>query len=292
MIKKGIILAGGLGTRLSPLTKAVNKQLLPVYDKPLIFYPLSILMLAKIRNILIIVNKGQLEEFKKLIPNGKNLGIKINYIEQEKPIGLPDAFVLGKKFIGNDKVAMILGDNFFYGQSLSEKLKNWANLKKGAKIILHQVSKPQLFGVAKLDKNNKILKIVEKPKKNISDFAITGLYFFDNKVINYSNKLKPSLRGELEIIDLLKKYLNKKDLKVDFIGRGGAWLDTGSVENFYKTSAFVQTIENRQGLKIACLEEIAYTNNWINKKNILKQIKFYGKCEYSSYLKKIINFKK
>ncbi len=292
MIKKGIILAGGLGTRLSPLTKAVNKQLLPIYDKPLIFYPLSILMLAKIKNILIIVNKGQLEQYKKLIPNGENLGIKITYIEQEKPVGLPDAFILGNKFIGKDKVAMILGDNFFYGQSLSKKLKNWVNLKRGAKVILHKVSQPQLFGVAKLDKNKNILKIIEKPKKNISDFAITGLYFFDNKVIDYSKKLKPSLRGELEITDLLQKYLNKKELKADLIGRGGAWLDTGSVEDFYKTSAFVQAIENRQGLKIACIEEIAYLNNWIDKKKIRNQIKFYGKCEYTSYLKKIINFKK
>ena len=292
MIKKGIILAGGYGTRLSPLTKAVNKQLLPIYDKPLIFYPLSILMLAKIKNILIIVNKGQLELYKKIIPNGKNLGIKISFIEQVKPVGLPDAFILGKKFIGKDSVAMILGDNFFYGQSLSDKLKKWSSLKRGAKIILHKVSQPQLFGVAKLDKNNKILKIIEKPKKNISDFAITGLYFFDNKVIDYTKKLKPSLRGELEITDLLTKYLKKKNLKVDLIGRGGAWLDTGSVEDFYKTSAFVQTIENRQGLKIACIEEIAYSNRWINKKNILSQIKFYGKCEYSTYLKKLINFKK
>ena len=292
MIKKGIILAGGLGTRLSPLTKAVNKQLLPIYDKPLIFYPLSILMLAKIKNILIIVNKGQLEQYQKLIPNGENLGIKITYIEQEKPVGLPDAFILGKKFIGKDKVAMILGDNFFYGQSLSKKLKNWVNLKRGAKVILHKVSQPQLFGVAKLNKNKNIIKIIEKPKKNISDFAITGLYFFDNKVIDYSKKLKPSLRGELEITDLLQKYLNKKELKADLIGRGGAWLDTGSVEDFYKTSAFVQAIENRQGLKIACIEEIAYLNNWIDKKKIKNQIKFYGKCEYTSYLKKIINFKK
>ena len=292
MIKKGIILAGGLGTRLSPLTKAVNKQLLPIYDKPLIFYPLSILMLAKIKNILIIVNKGQLEQYKKLIPNGENLGIKITYIEQEKPVGLPDAFILGNKFIGKDNVAMILGDNFFYGQNLSKKLKNWVNLKRGAKVILHKVSQPQLFGVAKLDKNKNILKIIEKPKKNISDFAITGLYFFDNKVIDYSKKLKPSLRGELEITDLLQKYLNKKELKADLIGRGGAWLDTGSVEDFYKTSAFVQAIENRQGLKIACIEEIAYLNNWIDKKKIRNQIKFYGKCEYTSYLKKIINFKK
>ena len=289
MIKKGIILAGGKGTRMSPLTKAVNKQLLPIYDKPLIFYPLSILMLAKIKDILIIVNKGQLHQYKKLIPNGKNLGMKINFIEQNKPVGLPDAFILGEKFIGKNNVAMILGDNFFYGQNLSEKLYRCTNLKKGAKIILHKVTKPELFGVAKTKvNNNKILKIVEKPKKFVSDNAITGLYFFDNKVIKFSKELKPSKRGELEITELLKKYQKINQLTSEFIGRGGAWLDTGSIEDYYKTSAFVQAVENRQGLKIACLEEISLLNKWINKKNILKQIKFYGNCEYSDYLKKII----
>ena len=289
MIKKGIILAGGKGTRMSPLTKAVNKQLLPIYDKPLIFYPLSILMLAKIKDILIIVNKGQLHQYKKLIPDGKNLGMKINFIEQKKPVGLPDAFILGEKFIGKNNVAMILGDNFFYGQNLSEKLYRCTNLKKGAKIILHKVNKPELFGVAKTKvNNNKILKIVEKPKKFVSDNAITGLYFFDNKVIKFSKELKPSKRGELEITELLKKYQKINQLTSEFIGRGGAWLDTGSIEDYYKTSAFVQAIENRQGLKIACLEEISLLNKWINKKNILKQIKFYGNCEYSDYLRKII----
>ena len=289
MIKKGIILAGGKGTRMSPLTKAVNKQLLPIYDKPLIFYPLSILMLAKIKDILIIVNKGQLHQYKKLIPNGKNLGMKINFIEQKKPVGLPDAFILGEKFIGKNNVAMILGDNFFYGQNLSEKLYRCTNLKKGAKIILHKVNKPELFGVAKTKvNNNKILKIVEKPKKFVSDNAITGLYFFDNKVIKFSKELKPSKRGELEITELLKKYQKINQLTSEFIGRGGAWLDTGSIEDYYKTSAFVQAIENRQGLKIACLEEISLLNKWINKKKIIKQIKFYGNCEYSNYLKKII----
>jgi glucose-1-phosphate thymidylyltransferase len=289
MIKKGIILAGGKGTRMSPLTKAVNKQLLPIYDKPLIFYPLSILMLAKIKDILIIVNKGQLHQYKKLIPDGKNLGMKINFIEQKKPVGLPDAFILGEKFIGKNNVAMILGDNFFYGQNLSEKLYRCTNLKKGAKIILHKVTKPELFGVAKTKvNNNKILKIVEKPKKFVSDNAITGLYFFDNKVIKFSKELKPSKRGELEITELLKKYQKINQLTSEFIGRGGAWLDTGSIEDYYKTSAFVQAVENRQGLKIACLEEISLLNKWINKKNILKQIKFYGNCEYSDYLKKII----
>ena len=211
------------------------------------------------------------------------------FIEQKKPVGLPDAFILGEKFIGKNNVAMILGDNFFYGQNLSEKLYRCTNLKKGAKIILHKVTKPELFGVAKTRvNNNKILKIVEKPKKFVSDNAITGLYFFDNKVIKFSKELKPSKRGELEITELLKKYQKINQLTSEFIGRGGAWLDTGSIEDYYKTSAFVQAVENRQGLKIACLEEISLLNKWINKKNILKQIKFYGNCEYSDYLRKII----
>jgi glucose-1-phosphate thymidylyltransferase len=289
MIKKGIILAGGKGTRMSPLTKAVNKQLLPIYDKPLIFYPLSILMLSKIKDILIIVNKGQLNQYKKLLPNGENLGIKITYIEQDKPRVLPDAFLLGEKFIGSDNVSLILGDNFFYGQSLSDTLKRCTNLKSGAKVLLYKVNNPELFGVAKIDKKNQKIKILkEKPKKFISDQAVTGLYFFDNNVVRYAKSLKPSKRKELEIIDLLNKYKIKKKLSAEFLGRGGAWLDTGSIEDYYKTSAFVQAIENRQGLKIACLEEIALLNKWITKSQVMKQVKFYGNCEYSNYLKKII----
>ena len=288
MIKKGIILAGGMGTRMSPLTKAVNKQLLPIYDKPLIFYPLSILMLAKIKDILIIVNKGQLNQYKKLIPNGSNLGIKITYIEQDKPRGLPDAFVLGEKFIGKDNVAMILGDNFFYGQNLTKKLLDCAKIKDGAKVLLHTVQTPELFGVAKVDKNNQIMQLKEKPKKFISNHAITGLYFFDNKVVQYSKKLKPSKRGEVEIIDLLLKYKKINKLSADFIGRGGAWLDTGSIDDYYKTIAFVQAIENRQGFKIACIEEIALTNKWVGKKEIMQSIKFYGNCKYSNYLQNLI----
>ena len=289
MIKKGIILAGGKGTRMSPLTKAVNKQLLPIYDKPLIFYPLSILMLANIKDILIIVNKGQLHQYKKIIPDGKNLGIKISYLEQDKPRGLPDAFVIGEKFIGKENVAMILGDNFFYGQNLTSKLIKNTRLKKGAKVVLHKVTKPDLFGVAKINKNNKIISIKEKPKKFLSDLAITGLYFFDNNVIKFAKKLKPSKRDEVEIVDLLNIYRLKKQLSADLIGRGGAWLDTGSIEDFYKTSAFVSAIENRQGFKIACLEEVSLNKKWISKKEIRKSIKFYGNCEYSSYLRKLIN---
>ena len=288
MIKKGIILAGGKGTRMSPLTKAVNKQLLPIYDKPLIFYPLSILMLSKIKDILIIVNKGQLNQYKKILPDGNNLGVKITYLEQSKPRGLPDAFVIGEKFIGKENVAMILGDNFFYGQNLTSKLLDNTKLKKGARVVLHKVSKPELFGIAKVNKNNRIISIKEKPKKYLSDLAITGLYFFDNNVVKFAKKLKPSKRGEVEIVDLLKIYKSKKQLSADLIGRGGAWLDTGSIEDFYKTSSFVSAIENRQGFKIACLEEISLNKKWINKREISNSIKFYGNCDYSKYLKNLI----
>ena len=287
MINKGIILAGGQGTRMSPLTKAVNKQLLPIYDKPLIFYPLSILMLANIKDILIIVNKGQLDQYKKILPDGKNLGIKITYAEQDKPRGLPEAFLIGEKFINNKNVALILGDNFFYGQNLTKTLINSSKLKKGAKILLYKVLKPELFGVARINNKKKIVSIKEKPKKFISDLAITGLYFFDNKVINFAKKLKPSARGELEITDLLNFYRKQNTLTADIIGRGGAWLDTGSMEDYYKTISFVSAVENRQGLKIACLEEIAFNKRWIKITNIKNAIKFYGNCEYSKYLKKI-----
>ena len=288
MIRKGIILAGGIGTRMSPLTKAVNKQLLPIYDKPLIFYPLSILMLAGIRDILIIVNKGQLAQFKKILPESKNLGIKINYAEQKYPRGLPEAFIIGEKFIGKNNVALILGDNFFYSQSLTEKLIDCTKLQSGAKVFLHSVSNPSQYGVVKINKKNKVLKIVEKPKKHLSDLAITGLYFFDNKVIEYSKSLKPSKRNEIEIVDLLKKYNKKNKLNIEFIGRGGAWHDAGSIKDLYDASAFVSALQNRQGLKIACLEEIALSNGWINKKQIILAIKFYGKCDYSNYLWKLI----
>jgi glucose-1-phosphate thymidylyltransferase len=288
VIKKGIILAGGMGTRMSPLTKAVNKQLLPIYDKPLIFYPLSILMLANIRDILIIVNKGQLDQYKKILPDGENLGIKISYKEQDKPRGLPDAFIIGEKFIKNNNVALILGDNFFYGQNLTKNLINNSKLENGARVLLHKVLNPELFGVAKLNNQKKIIYIKEKPKKFVSNYAITGLYFFDKNVVKYSKKLKPSKRGELEITDLLNMYRKKKKLSADLIGRGGAWLDTGTMDDYYKTISFVSAIENRQGLKIACLEEISLNKKWIKKNNIIKAIKFYGNCDYSKYLLKLI----
>ena len=288
MIKKGIILAGGHGTRMSPLTKAVNKQLLPIYDKPLIYYPLSVLMLSGIRDILIIVNKGQLSQFKRILPNGNNLGIKITYAEQKYPRGLPEAFTIGEKFIGRNNVALILGDNFFYGQNLTEKLKRCVKFNKGATVILHPVSNPSSYGVASVNKKNKITRIIEKPKKFFSNLAVTGLYFFDNSVVNYTKDLKPSKRKEIEIIDLLNKYKKKSKLSAEFLGRGGAWLNSGSINNYYDASAFVSALENRQGLKIACLEEIAYTNHWIKNKQIKSAIKFYGKSDYSNYLKKLI----
>jgi glucose-1-phosphate thymidylyltransferase len=287
MIKKGIILAGGKGTRLSPLTKVINKQLLPLYDKPLIFYPLSILMLAGIKDILIITNTGEDASFKKILGNGSNFGIKIQYLEQKKPNGLPEAFIIGEKFINNEDIALILGDNFFYGQGFTKRLKEKTRKNSGATIFTYQVNNPQDYGIVTVT-NNKIINIKEKPKKSKSRLAVTGLYFFDNNVVHFSKKLRPSKRGELEIVDLLKKYLQKKKLKADFMGRGSAWLDTGNIETLFETSQFISSIEKRQGLKIACLEEIALNNKWISKSIVQKQIIFYGNCNYSDYLKKLI----
>jgi glucose-1-phosphate thymidylyltransferase len=286
MITKGIILAGGHGTRLSPLTKVINKQLLPLYDKPIIFYPLSVLMLAGIKDILIITNPYEYKNFKRILGNGSNFGIKIQYIEQKKPNGLPEAFIIGEEFIKNKSVALILGDNFFYGQDFTKNFSKSLELKEGSTIFTYPVSNPQDYGVVEFE-NEKIKNIKEKPKKTNSNLAITGLYLFDKNVINFSKQLKPSKRKELEIVDLVKKYLKRKKLKVEFIGRGNAWLDTGSIDSLYKASQFVASIESRQGLKIACLEEIALNNKWISKSTIQKQIKFYGKCNYSEYLKKI-----
>ena len=288
MIKKGIILAGGKGTRLSPLTKIINKQLLPLYDKPLIFYPLSVLMLAGIKDVLIITNSGQKKLIQMILGNGSALGIKISYKEQKKPNGLPEAFIIGEKFINNDDVALILGDNFFYGQGFTNRIKDCINNNDGATIFTYIVNNPSDYGIAELNKNSEIIKISEKPKKSNSKFAITGLYLFDNQVVSLSKKLKPSKRNELEIVDLIKKYLKQKKLKAEFIGRGSAWLDTGTIENLNETSQFIASIEKRQGLKIGCIEEIAYNNKWIEKKKILKAIKFYGNCSYSDYLKKLL----
>ena len=288
MIKKGIILAGGHGTRLGSLTKAVNKQLLPLYDKPLIYYPLSVLMLAGIKDILIITNKGEKSNFIKLLGDGSQIGIKITYSEQDKPRGLPDAFIIGKNFIGKDNVVLILGDNFFYGQGFTSRLKNALKKNIGATIFTYTVNSPSDYGILEMDKKNKIKKIVEKPAKPKSNLAITGIYFFNQRVVNYAKSLKPSKRNELEIVDLLKIYLKKKSLRSVFMGRGSAWLDTGNATNLFNASQYIAAIEERQGLKIACIEEISYQNKWITKKQVLKRISFYGKCDYSVYLKKII----
>ena len=287
MIKKGIILAGGTGSRLNPLTKVVNKQLLPLYDKPLIFYPLSVLMLAGIKNILIIVNQNQKSGFQKVLGDGSELGIKIIYEEQKKPRGLPDAFIIGENFIKNDNIVLILGDNFFYGQGFTKRLSQIIKKNVGATIFAYYVKNPEKYGIVKF-KNNKVLNIEEKPIKPKTNFAITGLYFFDRKVVEISKNIKPSDRGELEIVDILKKYLKINKLKLEFIGRGGAWLDTGNPRDLIDASQFVANIEERQGLKIACLEEIAFNKGWINKKMLKARIKFYGKCSYSDYLKNIL----
>ena len=286
MIKKGIILAGGTGSRLSPLTKAVNKQLLPIHDKPMIFYPLSVLMLANIRNILMIVNPDQIDNFKNLLGDGSKFGIKLNYVTQDKPRGLPDAFNIGEKFIEKDNVALILGDNFFYGQSLTKKLEKSSQFQNGATIFLKDVNQPEDFGIAKIEKK-KIIKIIEKPKKFISKSAITGLYFFDNKVLDYVKKLRPSKRSELEIVDLINFYLKNKNLKFELIGRGAIWSDAGQINDLNNISNYVRSIEQVQNIKIACLEEIALSKKWINKNMILKNLNFYGKTEYSNYLKNL-----
>ena len=288
MIKKGIILAGGTGSRLSPITKSINKQLLPLYDKPMIFYSLSVLMLAKIRDVLLITKKNDLKLYKELLGSGEDIGLKISYAIQEKPRGIPEAFIIGKKFISDQNIALILGDNFFYGQGFTKKLLDEKRLKNGAKIFLYNVKNPEDYGSVEIE-NDKIKNIKEKSKNIKSSFAITGLYFFDNDVIKYAKKLKLSKRKELEIVDLLKIYNKKNKLFFSLMGRGSAWLDTGSPENLLSTSEFISTIENRQGLKIGCIEEIALINKWINKKNIIKRINFYGNSTYSNYLKKLIN---
>tara|TARA_B100000886_G_scaffold305325_1_gene237013 strand:- start:351 stop:1217 length:867 start_codon:yes stop_codon:yes gene_type:complete len=288
MIKKGIILAGGSGTRMSPITKSVNKQLLPIYDKPLIYYPLSVLMLAGIKDVLVIVNKGQTSQFKKILKNGENFGIKIQYKEQNHPNGLPEAFIIGEKFIDKNGVALILGDNFFYAQSLTKALQNATKLKNGAKVFLHPVSNPKLYGIATV-KNKKISNLKEKPSSTTSNLAVTGLYFFDKNVVSISKTLKPSKRRELEIIDLLNIYRKKNKLSAEFLGRGGAWLDAGSIDDYYDTTSFVSTIQKRQGFKIACLEEIALSKKWINKNDLKESIKFYGNCDYSKYLDRLLS---
>ena len=287
MISKGIILAGGLGTRVGPVTKAISKQLIPLFDKPIIFYSLSILMLMNIRKILLITKSEDIDSFKKILNDGSDFGIEIEYEIQKKPNGLPEAFILGESFIKKDNVALILGDNFFHGQSLTEILVSQVKkFKSGAQIFTYNVKNPENYGVVEYKKTN--FYLIEKPQKPKSNSAITGLYFFDKNVSNYSKKLKKSKRGELEIVDLMNQYLKMKKLKIHPLGRGSSWLDTGNSDDILRASNYINIIENRQNLKIGCIEEIAYKKKFIRKSQLNKRIKFYGKCSYSDYLTKLI----
>ncbi len=290
MIKKAIILCGGTGSRLFPSTISSNKQLLPIYDKPMFFYPLSLLMLCGIKDYLFIVNPKQKKRFQQILRDENDLGIKIKFIEQIRPNGIPEAFILGKKFIGNDSVALVLGDNFFYGSMLTPLIKNSFLLEKGANIYLYPSKNPSSYGVVELNNKGKIEKILEKPKITKSNLVITGLYVFDKEVSKYVKKLKPSRRKELEIVDLIKIYNKKKELNLIKLGRGSAWLDVGSFDDLHSASNFVKNVEERQSYKIGCLEEIAYNNGWIKKFNILKRIEKFKNSNYSKYLKNIINY--
>ena len=284
---KGIILAGGSGTRLYPLTMVTSKQLLPVYDKPMIFYPLSTLMLAGIKDILIISTPQDLPNFKKLLGNGSHYGINLSYAEQPSPDGLAQAFLIGEEFIGNDSCAMILGDNIFYGAGLSKHLREAESKKVGATIFGYYVNDPERFGIVEFDSNGKVISIEEKPENPKSNYCVTGLYFYDNRVVDFAKKVKPSKRGELEITDLNKMYLEDGNLNVVTLGRGYAWLDTGTMDSLAEATEFIKVIETRQGIQIASLEEIAYLNKWIDKKTLLESAKKYGKSNYGQYLLKV-----
>ncbi|MFW2501954.1 glucose-1-phosphate thymidylyltransferase RfbA [Clostridium diolis] len=281
---KGIILAGGSGTRLYPVTKSISKQMVPIYDKPMIYYPMSVLMLSGIKDILIISTPRDIKNFRELFNDGKELGLNIDYAIQEKPNGLAEAFIIGEKFIGNDNVAMILGDNIFYGQSFSEHLMKAANLDSGAYIFGYYVQNPKAFGVVEFDANGKVISLEEKPENPKSKYAVPGLYFYDNTVVKKAKELEPSARGELEITDLNKAYMNEGKLKVDLLGRGMAWLDTGTHSSMLQASNFVDAIQNTQGIYIACLEEIAYRKGWITSEKVIELAKSLMKTGYGKYL--------
>ncbi len=286
---KGIILAGGSGSRLYPITYGVSKQLLPVYDKPMIYYPLSVLMLAGIRDILIITTPADQQQFINLLGDGSHLGIRLTFAEQPKPEGLAQAFIIGEDFIAQDSVCLILGDNIFYGANFSTKLKQAVQLKQGARIFAYQVLDPERFGIVEVDADYNALSIQEKPTNPKSNYAVTGLYFYDNTVVEIAKKIQPSDRAELEITDINQVYLQQKKLNIEVLGRGFAWLDTGTHDSLMDASLFVQTVEKRQGFKIACLEEIAYNNNWISKQQLLAQADVLSKTDYGHYLRKLVN---